>query len=119
MLQRVENMSRGAKLAVVEKRQAARHVVSHPTIAEHRHLGDIKTHIVNISANGFMTEGEMPLAKGERITVRLPVIGRIEAHLIWSLGGRAGFQLERVIRLNEFNQMVEQLGGSLPPFGRR
>lgn len=112
-------MSRGAKLAVVEQRRAARHAVSHPTIAEHRHLGDIKTHIVNISANGFMTEGDMPLAKGERITVRLPVIGRIEAHLIWSLGGRAGFQLERVIRLNEFNQMIDQLGASPPPFGRR
>lgn len=112
-------MSRGAKLAVVEKRHAARHAVNHATIAEHRHLGDIKTHIVNISANGFMTEGEMPLAKGERITVRLPVIGRIEAHLIWSLGGRCGFQLERVIRLNEFNEMVDALGSNTGPSGRR
>jgi len=112
-------MSRGAKLAVVEQRRAARHAVSHPTIAEHRHLGDIKTHIVNISANGFMTEGDMPLAKGERITVRLPVIGRIEAHLIWSLGGRSGFQLERVIRLNEFNQLIDQLGATAPPFAKR
>lgn len=112
-------MSRGAKLAVVEKRYAARHAISHATIAEHRHLGDIKTHIVNISANGFMTEGEMPLAKGERITVRLPVIGRIEAHLIWALGGRCGFQLERVIRLNEFSDMVDALGATPAPGGRR
>jgi len=112
-------MSRGARLAVVEKRHAARHAVDHATIAEHRHLGDIKTHIVNISANGFMTEGEMPLAKGERVVVRLPVIGRIEAHLIWALGGRCGFQLERVIRLSEFNDMIDALGSNTGPNGRR
>jgi len=105
-------MSKGAKLAIVEKRRAARHSVDYVTIAEHRNIGDIKTHIVNISANGFMTEGEMPLAKGERITVRLPVIGRIEAHLIWSLGGRSGFQMERVIRLNEFMELIEALNAS-------
>lgn len=102
-------MIKGAKLDVAEKRRAARHSVNHPTIAEHRHLGDIKAHIVNISANGFMTEGEMPLAKGERITVRLPVIGVIEAHLIWSLGGRSGFQMERVIRLDDFAKVIDAM----------
>lgn len=108
-------MKQGANLSVVDQRRAARHSVDHRTIAEHNRLGDIKTHIVNISANGFMTEGEMPLQKGERITVRLPVIGRIEAHLIWSLGGRSGFQLERVIRLSEFLEMVEALKPSASP----
>lgn len=102
-------MTNGAKLAVIEQRRAARHTVHHPIIAEHRHLGDIKTHIVNISANGFMTEGEMPLAKGERIIVRLPIIGRIEAHMIWSLGGRSGFQLERVVKLEQFAEMVDAI----------
>ncbi|MEZ5708711.1 MAG: PilZ domain-containing protein [Blastomonas sp.] len=108
-------MSRGAKLGVVEQRRAARHAVNHATIAEHRHMGDIKTHIVNISANGFMTEGDMPLAKGERIVIRLPVIGRIEAHLIWSLGGRSGFQMERVIRLNEFMELIDALKPASSP----
>jgi len=102
-------MTNGAKLAVIEQRRATRYAIDHVTIAEHRHLGDIKVHIVNISANGFMTEGEMPLAKGERIIVRFPVVGRIEAHLIWSLGGRAGFQMERVIRFNEFTQLIDAI----------
>lgn len=102
-------MNKGANLSVVDMRRAARHSVDHVVIAEHRTLGDIKTHIVNISANGFMTEGEMPLAKGERISLRLPVIGSMEAHLIWSLGGRSGFQLERIIRLSEFTEMVDAM----------
>ncbi len=102
-------MKQGANLSVVDQRRAARHAVNHPTIAEHRLLGDIKTHIVNISDNGFMTEGDMPISKGERITVRLPILGQIEAHMIWAVGGRCGFQFERVIRLNEFLDMVEVL----------
>ncbi|MEO1045099.1 MAG: PilZ domain-containing protein [Pseudomonadota bacterium] len=102
-------MNKGANLSVVDQRQGARHSVDHVVIAEHRTLGDIKTHIVNISANGFMTEGEMPLGKGERISLRLPVIGNMEAHMIWSLGGRSGFQLERIIRFNEFTEMVEAM----------
>ena len=106
-------MNKGANLSVLDQRRAARHAVDHPTIAEHRKLGDIKTHIVNISDNGFMTEGDMPIGKGERIIVRLPVVGRIEAHLIWTVGGRCGFQLERVIRLDEFMDMVETLNPAI------
>lgn len=102
-------MNKGANLSVVDMRRAARHSVDHVVIGEHRTLGDIKVHIVNISANGFMTEGDMPLAKGERLSLRLPTIGNMEAHLIWSLGGRAGFQFERIVRLNEFTNMVEAL----------
>lgn len=102
-------MTRGANLSVMDMRQGARHSVDHVVIAEHRTMGDIKTHIINVSANGFMTEGEMPLQKGERITVRLPAIGQMEAHLIWSLGGRCGFQLERIIRQGEFNDLVKAL----------
>ncbi len=102
-------MTRGANLSVMDMRQAARHSVDHVVIAEHRSMGDIKVHIVNISANGFMTEGDMPLQKGERITVRLPSLGQLEAHLIWSLGGRSGFQLERIIRQNEFSELIKAL----------
>ncbi|MEM1131611.1 MAG: PilZ domain-containing protein [Pseudomonadota bacterium] len=102
-------MNKGANLSVVDQRSAARHSVDYTVIAEHRTLGDIKAHIVNISANGFMTEGDMPLQKGERLSLRMPVIGMIEAHMIWSLGGRAGFQLERIIRPAEFTEMVEAL----------
>jgi len=99
----------------MDKRQAARHSVDHVVIAEHRTKGDIKAHIVNISANGFMTEGDMPLQKGERITIRLPAVGQLEAHLIWALGGRAGFQLERIIRHNEFDALIEALNPSATP----
>jgi hypothetical protein len=43
------------------------------------------------------------------VTLRLPVAGRIEAHLIWSTGDRAGFQFERIIRPDDFTAMMAAL----------
>lgn len=65
--------------------------------------------ILNISAHGFMAGGALAMGRGERLTVRLPRAGRIEAHLIWSDNDRAGFQFERIIRMEEFNAMIESL----------
>lgn len=102
-------MSAGAQLTVTDKRRAARHPVDYKVIAEHRQLGDVHLHIVNISAQGFMTQGELGLDRGQRVVMRLPVIGRIESHLIWAHEGRAGFQFERIIRIDDFLKLVDNL----------
>ncbi|MDE2597601.1 MAG: PilZ domain-containing protein [Sphingomonadales bacterium] len=102
-------MAAGAQLSVTDMRRAARHPVDFPVIGEHRRLGDLHMHIVNVSAQGFMTSGEIGLTKGERVTIRLPRIGRIEAHLIWALDDRCGFQFERILRLEDFLQMIDTM----------
>ena len=102
-------MNAGAQLTVPDKRRAIRHPVDHKLIAEHRQLGDVHLHIINVSAQGFMSVGELELGRGERLTVRLPVVGQIEAHLIWSHDGRAGFQFERIIRLDDFLKLIDTL----------
>jgi hypothetical protein len=102
-------MSAGAQLTVTDKRRAARHPVDYTVIAEHRQLGDLELHIVNVSAQGFMVNGDVALERGERLVMRLPVIGRIEAHMIWAHEGRAGFQFERIIRVDDFLNLVDTL----------
>jgi hypothetical protein len=102
-------MGAGAQLTVTDMRRAARHPVDYSVIGEHRQLGDVCLHIVNISAQGFMVQGDMGLDRGERIVMRLPVIGRIEAHLIWAHEERAGFQFERIIRIDDFLKLVDTL----------
>lgn len=102
-------MGAGAQLTVTDLRRATRHPVDHKVIAEHRRLGDIHLHVINLSAHGFMATGASGLGRGERIVVRLPVIGRIEAHLIWSTDDKAGFQFERIIRLDDFMKVIEVL----------
>lgn len=94
-------------------RRAARHRASHKAIAESRRHGDQHIHIANISAHGFMIDDNQMFEHGDRIELRLPVIGRIEAHLIWTVEDRAGFQFERVVRLPDFMALIEQVGVKL------
>ena len=102
-------MEPGAQLTVTDKRRGMRHPVDYNVIAEHRQIGDVHLHIINISAQGFMAEGNTDLGRGERLAIRLPLIGQIEAHLIWRRDKRYGFQFERIIRLDEFMKLVDKL----------
>ena len=102
-------MAAGAQLSVTDLRRATRHPVDHLVIGEHRLLGDVHLHIMNLSAHGFMIEGEVALNRGERVTIRLPGVGRIEAHLIWVADSRAGFQFERIIRFEDFVRMIDAI----------
>ena len=99
----------GAQLSVTDLRRVARHPVDHPVIAEHHKLGDIRLHLANLSAHGFMVDDAQNLSRGDRVIIRLPVIGRIEAYVIWTRDNRAGFQFERIIRLDDFMAMIDQL----------
>lgn len=99
----------GAQLSVTEMRGAMRHPVDFNVIGEHRRLGDVPVHVVNLSAHGFMSSGPPDLDRGDRITIRLPIIGRIEAHQIWCTGDRAGFQFERVLRPHDLLRMIDAL----------
>lgn len=102
-------MSAGAHLSVTEQRRMARHPVDHPVIAEHFRDGDVRMHIANISANGFMIDDAHDLQRGDRVIVRLPIVGRIEAYCIWTKDHRAGFQFERIIREDDFFAMIDEL----------
>ncbi len=99
----------GAQLSVTEMRRAARHPVDYPVIAEHRERGDMAMHIANISAHGFMVDNAPELSRGERVIIRLPELGRIEAYVIWVRDERAGFQFERIIRFDDFVSLIDVL----------
>ena len=102
-------MSAGAQLSVTDLRRMTRHPVDHPVIAEHYRDGDVRMHIANISANGFMIDDARQTERGDRVIVRLPVIGRIEAYCIWSRDNRAGYQFERILRIDDFLAMIDTL----------
>ncbi len=100
----------------VDFRRAARHRANYSVIAESKKAGDCSIHITNISAHGFMIDDNTGFETGDRVELRLPHIGRIEAHVIWSLDSRSGFQFERVIRLPDFLNLLEDIspGRALP-----
>ena len=102
-------MAGGANLSVTDLRRAARHPVDFSAIVEHFAHGDLHMHICNLSAHGFMVDNAQSLQRCDRIIIRLPVVGRIEAYVIWTRDIRAGFQFERIIRLDDFIAIVDQL----------
>jgi hypothetical protein len=102
-------MSGGAQLSVTDQRRSTRHPVDLPLIGEHRRLGDIMLNLINVSTTGFMVRGTLDLERGERLTIRLPHIGRIEAFLVWTDPLRSGFQFERIVRMDDFARMIKAL----------
>ncbi|MEP3051346.1 MAG: PilZ domain-containing protein [Erythrobacter sp.] len=102
-------MSAGANLSVTDMRRATRHPVDFPVIAEHFAHGDLNLHVSNLSAHGFMVDDGSKLQRGDRVIIRLPVVGRIEAYVIWTRDNRAGFQFERIIRIDDFVDIIDTL----------
>lgn len=102
-------MNAGANLSVTDMRRAARHPVDFPVIVEHFSRGDINLHVSNLSAHGFMVDDAAQLGRGERVIIRLPIVGRIEAYVIWTRDNRAGFQFERIIRIDDFEAIIDTL----------
>ena len=96
-----------------DPRRATRFPVDFSTICESRKDGEFKVKMTNVSAHGCQLVHETELNKGDRVVVRLPVAGRIEAFLIWSHNGRSGFEFERVIRPDEFMEMIDKIGHSV------
>ena len=102
-------MAGGAQLSVTDMRRASRHPVDYSVIAEHLMHGDMKLHVSNISAHGFMIDKAEGIGRGDRMIIRLPTVGRIEAYCIWVTDDRAGFQFERIIRFDDFQSMIGEM----------
>ena len=102
-------MAGGAQLSVTDLRRSTRHPVDFRVIGENRDAEDMELHVTNISAHGFMIDTRPHFSRGDRIVIRLPQIGRIEAYCIWMTEDRAGFQFERILRLDDFQRMIREL----------
>ena len=103
-------MNRISSQTSSDSRRATRFPVDFETICDLPSDEEISVLISNISAHGMMVAEALDMDKGDRMTVRLPVAGRIEAYLVWSHQGRCGFEFERVIREPDFVAMLDKIG---------
>jgi len=102
-------MTRALPETTTDLRRATRFPVDFETICEVHPDQEIRVRIANVSAHGMMLVYPIDMAKGDRLIVRLPVAGRIEAFLVWSHQGRHGFEFERVIREPDFVAMLDEI----------
>jgi len=92
--------------AVRDARGEPRDEVMHRTHALDGDDRTVKLVLVNMSANGLMARCDGDPAAGERLRIRLPILGYVDAIIRWSLGGRIGCELERTIPLAEYYTML-------------
>lgn len=104
------NMAQALQDADTNLRRASRYRTDHKFIAESRRQGDQYIHIVNISAHGFMIDNNPGYERGERVELKLLIIGRIEALVFWTVAQRARLQFERVLRFPDFLVLLDEIG---------
>ena len=92
-----------------ERRGEERHAVHWLTRGEHRRRGDFDLTVTNISRAGFLATAVAGLERGERLLVRLPVVGHLDAFVMWSLGERFGFQFERPLLAGDLEKLLMAL----------
>jgi len=99
-------MPGGAQLSVTDMRSSVRCTVDYDATCEHLTLGEIELHVCNVARQGFMVDGCNGVERGHRVIIRLPAVGRLEGCCIWTHEDRAGFQFERIIRPDEYAEMI-------------
>lgn len=65
---------------------------------------------VNISADGLLMRFERGLEIGDLIVFRVPIIGRLAAKVIWSLGGKTGVQFDKMVAVEDYLPMIRAMG---------
>ena len=67
--------------------------------------------LVNISADGLLIRHDQGLAPGDIVYLSMPVIGRVAAITIWSIGGRSGLNFCQTIREIDYVPLLRALCG--------
>lgn len=93
-----------------DARLASRHPTNYDAQFAQRRLGEGKVKVVNVSAQGCMISGCPDLQRGERIEIALPVVGRLDCHVVWQVDERAGLHFERILRLDDFMALLKMVG---------
>ncbi|OYY88978.1 MAG: pilus assembly protein PilZ [Sphingomonas sp. 28-66-16] len=99
-------MATKASFAYLDDRATGRDEVHFRARAFGPDASPLSITIVNMSAMGLMARCEVDLLPGDRITIRVPVVGIISAEIRWSLGGRIGCELDRTIDLADYYELL-------------
>lgn len=98
----------------IESRRAPRDIVSFRAMLDGP--AGIRTSVlmVDISPLGFMSRCSAPLAPGDVVAVKLPVIGDRAAKIVWSLGGRVGGEFLEFIPNDPYARMLKMAPNDKP-----
>jgi hypothetical protein len=70
--------------------------------------------LVNISADGMLFRHDGQVPPDQVMHASLPVLGRIDAKTVWSLGGRTGVSFLTRIEQEDYIPLLRALGVKIP-----
>ena len=65
--------------------------------------------VVNMSPSGMMIRTDDAYCAGDTLRVQLPVLGAVEAVVVWALGGRMGCQLAHSIPAHAYHAVLAEM----------
>ncbi len=66
--------------------------------------------MVNISADGALFRCDRKLEEGDQISIRFPVLGSVDASVVWSSGTQTGVQFASSIRAQDYMALLRSMG---------
>ena len=98
----------------IEGRRAPRDIVSFRATLDGPAGIRTSVLIVDISPFGFMSRCQAPLAPGDMVAIKFPVVGNRAAKIVWSLGGRVGGEFVDVIPADAYARMLRMAPNDKP-----
>lgn len=112
-MKNLRSLSEPANPALV--RRTGRDLVDFKTsFSTHGGSGDL--HIVNISRLGLMARTQAAIARSERLVVRLPICGDVEALVRWAEDGRIGTEFVTPVCEVQYARMLALMPGRQQPW---
>lgn len=65
--------------------------------------------VVDLSADGLRFRTDRTLDEGDQVTIKMPLIGRILAHVVWSKDGNTGVQFDESISSQDYIPLLRVL----------
>jgi hypothetical protein len=103
-----EFFSMATAASSIEGRRAARDLVSFRAPFDGPAGIRASVLMVDISPFGFMSRCQAPVAPGDVVAVKLPVVGNRAARIVWSLGGRVGGEFLEPIASDIYAMMLRR-----------
>lgn len=66
--------------------------------------------LVNISADGALIRFEQALAENALVTLAFPIIGKVTAMAVWTIGGRSGLRFLSPIEERDYTALLKAFG---------
>ena len=95
-----------ALLPVPDGRQAERRIVNLAARLRDPGARMAEVEVMNLSASGFMAQGEIALEPGAHVWLKLPGLEPQNSRVVWVEGGKAGFEFSAPLHPATLEQLV-------------